>query len=101
MPLIRRIPKRGFSNARHATVYAAVNVASLNQFEDGARVDVVTVKQAGLANGPSNGIKILGNGKLAKKLTVCAHAFSASAKAQIEALGGQCELINKPAAGKV
>ena len=101
MPLIRRIPKRGFNNARHATVYVAVNVASLNQFEDGARVDLGTVKEAGLANGPSNGIKILGNGKLAKKLTVCAHAFSASAKAQIEALGGQCELITKPVSVKV
>ena len=96
MPLIRRIPKRGFNNARHATVYAGVNVASLNQFDGGARVDVETVKKAVLANGPSDGIKILGNGKLTKKLTVCAHAFSASARAQIEALGGQCELIKKP-----
>src|SRR5580765_1016313 len=79
MPLIRRIPKRGFNNARFTTRYVAVNLDSLNQFEDGARVDVAALKSAGLANGPSDGVKILGDGALTKKLTVCAHAFSASA----------------------
>ncbi len=93
MPLIRRIPKRGFNNARHATTYLPVNLAELNQFDDGARVDEAVLRQAGLANGKSSGIKILGTGELSKKLTVSAHAFSASAKAAIEAKGGTCELI--------
>jgi large subunit ribosomal protein L15 len=100
MPLIRRIPKRGFNNARFTTRYVAVNLDSLNQFDDGARVDVAALKSAGLANGPSDGVKILGEGELTKKLTVCAHAFSASAKSKIEAKGGACEIIStgKPAA---
>jgi large subunit ribosomal protein L15 len=92
MPLIRRIPKRGFNNARHRTAYLPVNLAALNQFDDGARVDTGTLRARGLANGPINRIKILGDGKLEKKLTVCAHAFSASARKQIEALGGACEI---------
>lgn len=93
MPLIRRIPKRGFNNARFKTVYVGVNVADLNRFEDGARVDVETLKGAGLANGQYDGIKILGNGDLTKKLTVSAHAFSASARQKIEKAGGTCEII--------
>jgi ribosomal protein L15, bacterial/organelle len=93
MPLIRRIPKRGFNNARHATTYIPVNLDSLNVFEDGARVDVAALKSVGLANGRADGIKILGSGELTKKLTVSAHAFSASAKAKIEAKGGTCEVI--------
>jgi large subunit ribosomal protein L15 len=97
MPLIRRMPKRGFNNTRHGTFYLPVNVEALNQFDDGARVDEATIRQAGLANGRSDGVKILGTGKLTKKLTVCVHAFSASAKSQIEGLGGVCELV-KPAA---
>lgn len=97
MPLIRRIPKRGFNNARFATVYLPVNLESLNQFEDGARVDVEALRKAGLANGKADGIKILGSGDLAKKLTVAAHAFSASAKAKIEAQGGTCEVVAKTA----
>ena len=93
MPLIRRIPKRGFSNARFATIYIPVNVESLNFFSDGARVDEVLLRQTGLANGHSSGgIKVLGDGKLTKKLTVVANAFSAGAREQIEALGGVCEL---------
>jgi large subunit ribosomal protein L15 len=91
MPLIRRIPKRGFGNARHAVVYVPVNLSSLNRFEDGSRVDVQAIKEAGLANGPGDGVKILGNGQLTRKLTVVADAFSASARKQIEALGGACE----------
>src|SRR5262249_37773523 len=98
MPLIRRIPKRGFNNARHRTYYLAVNVESLNQFKDGTRVDVEMLRQAGLANGRADGIKILGDGELTRKLTVRAHAFSASAKAKIEGKGGACEIITKAVA---
>ena len=98
MPLIRRIPKRGFNNARHATRYLPINVESLNVFDDGARVDEQALRERGLANGKSSGVKILGTGELAKKLNVSAHAFSASARAKIEAKGGSCELM---AAGKV
>ena len=97
MPLIRRIPKRGFNNARHATNYVPVNLDDLNQFEDGARVDETAIRNAGLANGPVKRIKILGDGDLTRKLTVSAHAFSASAKSKIEAKGGTCELITPPA----
>ena len=93
MPLIRRIPKRGFNNARHATTYLPINLADLNQFDDGARIDEAALRAAGLANGKSSGIKILGSGELKKKLTVSAHAFSASAKQKIEAAGGSCEVI--------
>lgn len=98
MPLIRRMPKRGFNNARHAIVYLPVNLDALNQFADGARVDADALKQAGLANGSASGIKILGTGELTRKLTVVAHAFSASARAKIEAKGGTCEVIAKPTA---
>ncbi|HTV43614.1 MAG TPA: 50S ribosomal protein L15 [Candidatus Sulfotelmatobacter sp.] len=90
MPLIRRIPKRGFNNARFTTQYLAVNVGDLNQFEDGATVDETALRAIGLANGRAAGIKILGNGELSKKLTVTASAFSASAKSKIEAKGGTC-----------
>lgn len=101
MPLIRRIPKRGFNNVRHETYFLPVNVEQLNQFEDDASVDELALKNLGLANGKASGIKILGNGELKKKLTVTAHAFSASAKAKIEGLGGKCQLITKnpPAVG--
>jgi large subunit ribosomal protein L15 len=93
MPLIRRIPKRGFNNARHTTRYLPVNVEALNRFEDGARVDEAGLRAAGLANGPGAGIKVLGDGELKRKLTVCANAFSASARAKIEGAGGVCELV--------
>jgi large subunit ribosomal protein L15 len=93
MPLIRRIPKRGFNNARFTTQYVPVNVGDLNKFDDGARVDETALRAIGLANGPGAGVKILGNGELSKKLTVTAHAFSASAKTKIEAKGGACEVI--------
>lgn len=92
MPLFRRLPKRGFSNARFATTYIPVNVESLNDFEDGARVEERHLRDAGLANGKSSGgIKILGDGKLTKRLTVVANAFSVGARKQIESLGGTCE----------
>ncbi len=93
MPLIRRIPKRGFNNARHGTRYLPVNLEALNRFDEGARVDEAALRSAGLANGRNDGVKILGDGELTKKLTVSAHAFSASAKAKIEAKGGTCELV--------
>jgi len=98
MPLIRRIPKRGFNNTRHGTRYLPVNLEALNRFDDGARVDETALRGAGLANGRCDGIKILGDGDLTKKLTVSAHAFSASAKTKIEAKGGSCELIMPKAA---
>jgi large subunit ribosomal protein L15 len=93
MPLIRRMPKRGFNNSGFSIRYVAVNVADLNQFENGATVDATALRSIGLANGPVKKIKILGTGKLEKKLTVNAHAFSASARAQIEKLGGTCLVI--------
>jgi len=93
MPLIRRIPKRGFNNARHTVRYLPVNLEMLNRFEDGARVDEAALRGEGLANGGISRIKILGGGELTKKLTVQAHAFSASAKSKIEAKGGACEIV--------
>ena len=95
MPLIRRIPKRGFNNVRFGTRYITVNVGDLNKFEDGARVDETALRAAGLANGRGDGVKILGNGELTKKLTVSASAFSASAKTKIEAKGGVCEIVGR------
>ena len=92
MPLIRRIPKRGFNNARFATRYVPVNLEALNQFEDGATVDEAALRGAGLANGGKR-IKILGDGELKKKLTIKAHSFSAPARAKIEKLGGVCEVV--------
>jgi large subunit ribosomal protein L15 len=93
MPLIRRIPKRGFNNARHTVEYVPVNLEALNAFDDGARVNLDMLRKAGLANGPVKRVKVLGDGELKKKLTVSAHAFSASAKQKIEAAGGTCEVI--------
>jgi len=93
MPLIRRIPKRGFNNARHTVRYLPVNLEALNSFEEGARVDEAALRSAGLANGRVERIKILGDGELTRKLTVSAHAFSAAARSKIEAKGGSCELI--------
>jgi large subunit ribosomal protein L15 len=99
MPLIRRIPKRGFNNARFATRYLAVNVGELDRFDNGARVDETALRSAGLANGRASGLKILGEGELSKKLVVSASAFSASARAKIEAKGGTCEIISRKPAG--
>ena len=98
MPLIRRIPKRGFNNARFGKQFIAVNVGDLNQFENGARVDEAALRAIGLANGRASGIKILGDGELTKKLTVSAHSFSASARSKIESKSGVCEVVGqKPA----
>lgn len=96
MPLIRRMPKRGFNNAAFATRYIPVNLENLNQFDNGATVDEAALRKAGLANGTLKLIKVLGSGELTKKLTVSAHAFSATAKAAIEKAGGTCNVITKP-----
>lgn len=92
MPLQRRIPKRGFNNI-FATKYATVSVAALDKFEDGATVDAAALKDAGLISKTLDGVKVLGNGDLKKKLTVKAAAFSESAKAKIEAAGGKAEVM--------
>ena len=90
MPMARRIPKRGFSNINRS-VFAPVNVAALNAFEEGSSVTVELLRQTGLVKGPWDGIKILGHGELTKKLAVKADSYSASAKEKIEAAGGSCE----------
>lgn len=91
MPLIRRLPKRGFNNSRFGTEYAPVNLDSLNRFDDGATVDESILRKAGLANGQILPIKILARGTLSKKLVVKVTAFSAAAKEAIERLGGRVE----------
>lgn len=100
MPLIRRIPKRGFNNVRHGTFYLPVNLEALNQFEDGSRVDELAFRAIGLANGKADGIKILGGGELKKKLTVVAHSFSALARQKIESVGGSCEVVVRKVTAK-
>ena len=92
MPLHRRIPKRGFNNI-FATPYTTINVAILNRFEDGAVVNTEALLNAGIINKAPYGVKILGNGKVEKKLTVQVAAYSESAKAKIEAAGGKAEVI--------
>ena len=92
LPLYRKLPKRGFKN-RFAVNYAVVNVAALNRFEDGAVVDVEALKAAKLVRKELDGVKILGNGELTKKLTVKATVFSATAKEKIEAAGGKTEEV--------
>lgn len=92
MRLVRRIPKRGFHSA-NPVEFLPVNVGALEQFDLGTEVTVDLLRKAGLAHGASFGIKILGGGDLKKKLVVKANAFSASAKAKIEAAGGTCEVV--------
>lgn len=92
MPLQRRVPKRGFVNI-FATTYANVNVAALNVFEDGAEVDLDALKKAGLVKKAYDGVKVLGDGELIKKITVKAAAYSKAAKEKIEAAGGKAEVI--------
>lgn len=97
MPLFRRIPKRGFSHATWDKYYLVVNVGDLDQhFTDGATVDREALRKAGLANGPADGVRILGNGDLTKKLVVRAHHFSKSAAEKIAAKGGTAEVIPPP-----
>ena len=92
MPLYRRIPKRGFTN-RNTLEIIGINVSALEAFEAGSEVTVETLMEAGIVKNPRDGVKILGNGELTKKLTVKANAFSAGAKEKIEAVGGTCEVI--------
>ena len=92
MPLYRRIPKRGFTN-RNSKEIIAINLGALEVFENDTVVSVETLIEAGIVKNPRDGVKILGNGELTKKLTVQADAFSASAAAKIEALGGKAEVI--------
>ena len=92
MPLYRRIPKRGFTN-RNSKEIIAINLSALEVFETDAVVSVETLIEAGIVKNPRDGVKILGNGELTKKLTVQASAFSASAVAKIEANGGKAEVI--------
>jgi len=93
LPLFRRLPKRGFSNAMFKTEYAVINLSDLNKFEDGAVVTPELLKEMGLVKNQLDGIKVLGNGTLEKKLTVKAHKFSSRALEQIEKLGGKAEVI--------
>ena len=93
LPLYRRLPKRGFNN-KFATVYSIVNVETLNEcFEDGAVVDLETLVENGIIRKENDGLKVLGNGEITKKLTVKAKVFSATAKEKIEAAGGKTEVI--------
>ena len=92
MPLYRRIPKRGFLN-RNTKDIVAINISALERFEDGATVDIAALLESGVIKNEKDGVKILGNGELTKKLTVQANAFSASAVEKIEALGGKAEVI--------
>ncbi len=95
MPIIRRIPKRGFTNSLKES-FVAVNVVDLARFADGEAVSPDSLREKGLAKGMlGSQIKILGNGELKVKLTVCAHAFSASARSKIETAGGRCEVLAK------
>ena len=91
-PLYRRIPKRGFTN-RNSKIIVAINVDVLNRFDDGATVTVDSLKEAGIIKNPRDGVKILGNGELTKKLDVKVNAFSASAIEKIQALGGNAEVV--------
>ena len=92
MPLYRRLPKRGFTN-RNTLEIVGINVSALERFENGAEVTVETLVETGIVKNPRDGVKILGNGELTKKLNVKANAFSEGAKVKIEALGGICEVI--------
>ena len=92
LPLYRKLPKRGFTN-RFAVNYSIVNVAALNKFEDGAVVDLEALLAAKIVRKPLDGLKVLGNGDLTKKLTVKATVFSATAKEKIEAAGGKTEEV--------
>ena len=93
LPLFRRLPKRGFTNAKFKTVYAVINLTDLNKFEDGSVITPELLKDMGILKNQLDGVKVLGNGKLEKKLTVKANQFSDTAVAAIEALGVKAEVI--------
>ena len=92
-PLYKRLPRRGFSNARFATKYAVINVSDLNRFKDGDVVTPELLKESGLVKKELNGIKVLGNGKLEKKLTIQANKISESALEKIKEAGSKAEVI--------
>jgi len=91
MPLFRRLPKRGFTNINTKEIIG-INVSALDRFEDGAEVTIESLMDMGIVKNPRDGVKILGNGNVTKKLTVKVTAFSEAAKAKIEAAGGTCEV---------
>ena len=93
LPLFRRLSKGGFNNYEFRTVYSTVNVSDLNRFEDGTVVDLALLKEVGLIKKELDGVKVLGNGDLTKKLTVKASSFSKTAKEKIENIGGKTEVI--------
>ena len=93
LPLYRRLPKRGFSNAMFKVRYATINVSDLNMFKDGTEVTPVLLKEMGIIKKQLDGVKVLGNGTLERKLTVRATMFSNSAKEKIEKAGGKAEVI--------
>ena len=93
LPLYRKLPKRGFNNFRFGTKYAVINVQSLNKFNDGEVVDSAALLALGIINNVFDGVKVLGEGEITKKLTVKAAVFSASAKEKIEAAGGKTEVV--------
>ena len=93
LPLFRRLSKRGLNNYEFRTVYSTVNVSDLNRFEDGTVVDLALLKEVGLIKKELDGVKVLGNGDLTKKLTVKANNFSKTAKEKIENIGGKTEVI--------
>ena len=93
LPLYRRIPKRGFKNAMFKTRYAVINVEELNVFEDGTVVSPALLKESGIIKNQLDGVKVLGNGKLEKKLTIQANKFSTSALDKIEESGSKAEVI--------
>ena len=93
LPLYRKLPKRGFNNYRFAKKYATINVKSLNKFNDGEVVDCAALLAAGIIRDTFDGVKVLGEGDIAKKLTVKAAVFTAGAKEKIEAAGGKTEVV--------
>ena len=93
LPLFRRVPKRGFSNAKFKTVYGVINLSDLNKFEDGTVVTPALLKDTGLLKKQEDGVKVLGNGNLEKKITIQANKFSASALEKIKKAGSKAEVI--------
>lgn len=98
MPLIRRLPKRGFNNAAFKTVYATVNVADLDLFDDGATIDEATLLEKGLIRGNYDGVKLLGNGETTKKFTIALDKVSAAASEKIQKAGGKIVAVEAPTA---